>query len=84
MTNELHTPAENLQNAESQPIANVLLSAGAGTNDGLCIGFTCKICDGTQTLQVSYYRANDLFPVCNECLKDLKEFVLSKRGSTCH
>jgi hypothetical protein len=58
---------------------NVLLVAGAGTNDGLCIGFTCKICDGTQTLQVSYYRANELFPVCNECLKDLKEFVVSKR-----
>jgi hypothetical protein len=73
-----------VSNEEQSNNANVLLVAGAGTNDGLCIGFTCKICDGTQTLQISYYRANELFPVCNECLKDLKEFVLSKRSSTCH
>ena len=73
-----------VSNEEQSNNANVLLVAGAGTNDGLCIGFTCKICDGTQTLQASYYRANELFPVCDECLKDLKEFVLSKRGSTCH
>lgn len=75
---------KEVSNEEQSNNANGLLVAGAGTNDGLCIGFTCKICDGTQTLQVSYYRANELFPVCDECLKDLKEFVLSKRGSTCH
>lgn len=51
----------------------------AGTNDGLSVGFTCKICEETQTLEVSYYRANEVFPICNQCLKDLKEFVLSKR-----
>jgi hypothetical protein len=73
-----------VSNEEKSNNANVLLVAGAGTNDGLCIGFTCKICDGTQTLQASYYRSKELFPVCDECLKDLKEFVLSKRGSTCH
>lgn len=65
-----------------------VLVTGTGTNDGLSIVpsiydsslvFACKICAGKQALTASYYKANEIFPVCNECLKDLKEFVQSKR-----
>jgi len=49
---------------------------------GAAFGFTCKICDGIQNLEANYNRANAFFPVCDNCLKDLKEFVLSKRDST--
>ena len=72
---------DNLKDETANSTNTVLV---AGTNEGLQIGFTCKICDGTQTLPPSYYRAETLFPICNECLKDLKEFIVSKRKGACH
>jgi hypothetical protein len=66
----------NLKNESND--GNVLLMDVAGTVDGLCMGFNCKICDGTQTL-LQHSNKDGFFPVCDECLKDLKEFVLLKR-----
>lgn len=71
---------ENKQGSHNDGNASLV----AGTNEGMSIGFTCEICSGTQTLPPAYYRVNQIFPVCDECKKDLKEFVVSKRQGACH
>lgn len=43
-------------------------------------GFTCEICEGAQPIEGGYWEAKELFPICNECLEDLKELVVSNRA----
>jgi len=49
------------------------------TCEGLGLGFYCKICGGTQYIEGSYYGTKHIFPVCDRCIKDLKDYVLAKR-----
>lgn len=44
------------------------------------IGFECKICGEVQSISFSVgYSNNNIMPICNKCLSDLKEIILEKR-----
>lgn len=49
------------------------------SNENSYIGFTCEICGEAQTTQFTNYYPSNVFPVCDQCKSDLKEFVLEKR-----
>jgi len=43
------------------------------------LGFTCEFCGGVQQLDSVQLGKELIFPVCNNCKKDLKELILAKR-----
>ncbi len=49
------------------------------TNKVISVGFTCKICDSVEDIDAENYDSS--FKICKACIKDLKDFVLSKRSN---
>jgi transcription elongation factor Elf1 len=54
---------------------------GVGTQNTLYISFTCEICNEVEVRQTSIYYVNKNFQMCNNCLKDIREIILSKRSN---
>jgi hypothetical protein len=61
---------DNLKN-ETVNITNTLLSTDFG------IGFNCEICGNVQSVRLISHK--QIFPLCNECKKDLYEIIKDKR-----
>jgi hypothetical protein len=59
--------------------SNTILLKDTITCKRMMIGFECKICGETQELEAHYYGIINIFPVCDRCIKDLKDYVLAKR-----
>jgi hypothetical protein len=48
------------------------------TKKVLSVGFSCKICDAVEDMDINNY--DSAFKVCKACISDLKDYVLSKRS----
>ena len=47
---------------------------------GTSASFRCDICENSQSVPDSMWRKQIIFPVCNQCKKDLRELVLTLRN----
>lgn len=58
--------------------------ANSALKFGYSIEFTCKICGDTQHLNIEplHKYQPPILPICDQCIKDLKEIVLLKRKNT--
>jgi hypothetical protein len=65
-------------NPNSDSPIDRLIEAETNYEKSWSIGFTCLICDKSET--INYLKHQDI-PICQECYSDLKEIILQKRNN---
>jgi len=51
------------------------------SSDDISLGFNCKICNGVQTIPKELIGIIPIFPICDDCLRELRELIFSKKNN---